>query len=98
MASAVSAESDAGNVPVMELLPKNLQSPTGRCARDGACGFVRGSVRLAACVVHVWMDTPHTGACARVCERGSEQTRAHRKFSAVSAESDAGNVPLMAFI
>jgi hypothetical protein len=33
---------------------------------------------LAACVVHVWMDTSLTGAWARVCERACERARAHR--------------------
>jgi hypothetical protein len=82
----------------MELLLNILRSPTGpvrarRCVRICVRVGVRlGCVRCACVDGHI----AHRRMGARV--RAGVRTRAHIFFSAVSAESDAGNVPLMALL
>ncbi len=79
----------------MELLLNILRSPTGpvraqRCVRICVCMGVRLGCVHCACVDG---HTAHRRMCARV--RAGVRTRTHIVFSAVSAESDAGNVPPM---
>jgi hypothetical protein len=69
--SAVSAESDAGTVPPMELLPKALRSPTGPVR-------ARATVRADLCArVYIWLRalcrcgwTHHSQAHVRACASG----------------------------